>query len=152
MLYILPLTSSTFFRILLENNSGFRRLPFWGSFFCTERRCNILKKVYILPTVLLTSLLSANPAFAQTAGGVTQVQTFIQSVIQVMITLAGLVSAGFFVWGGFGYITSSGNPESLDRSKRTIFFSAIGLTIVLGAFVLTNIVTQLATAAFGAGH
>ena len=111
-----------------------------------------MKKVYILPTVLLTSLLSANPAFAQTAGGVSQVQTFIQSVIQVMITLAGLVSAGFFVWGGFGYITSSGNPESLDRSKRTIFFSAIGLTIVLGAFVLTNIVTQLATAAFGAGH
>ena len=111
-----------------------------------------MKKVLVLPAVLVTTLLSANPAFAADPGGVSQVQTFIQSVIQVMITLAGLVSAAFFVWGGFGYITSSGNPESLDKSKRTIFYSAIGLTIVLGAFVLTNIVTQLATTAFGSGH
>ena len=112
-----------------------------------------MKKAIILQSVLLTSLLSVSPAFAQTTtGGVSQIQTFIQSIIQVMITLAGLVSVGFFVWGGFGYITSSGNPESLDRSKKTIIYSAIGLTIVLGAFLLSSIVTQLATTAFGAGH
>ena len=111
-----------------------------------------MKKVFVLPAVTILAFLSVTPAFAQTTGGVPQVQTFIQSVIQVMITLAGLVSAVFFVWGGFGYITSSGNPEKLDRSKQTIFYSGIGLTIVLGAFVLTNIVTQLATAAFGSGH
>jgi len=57
-----------------------------------------------------------------------------------------------FCLGGFGYITSSGNPEKLDQSKKTILYSAIGLAIVLGAFVLSSIVTQLATAAFGAGH
>ncbi len=93
-------------------------------------------------------LLSGSPAFAA-SGDVTKIQTFIQSVIQVLVTLAGLLSAGFFVWGGVGYITSSGNPESLDRSKKTIFYSAIGLAIVLGAFVLSNIVTQLAGSAFG---
>ncbi|MBI3887875.1 hypothetical protein HY310_02300, partial [Candidatus Microgenomates bacterium] len=81
----------------------------------------------------------------------TKIQTFIQSVIQVLVTLAGLLSVGFFVWGGVGYITSSGNPESLDRSKKTIFYSAIGLAIVLGAFVLSSIVTQLAGTAFGTG-
>ncbi len=113
-----------------------------------------MKKAYILPIVFLTSLLSVSPVFAQTTttGGVSQIQSFIQSIIQVMITLAGLVSVGFFVWGGFGYITSSGNPESLDRSKKTILYSAIGLAIVLGAFVLSSVVTQLATTAFGAGH
>lgn len=106
-----------------------------------------------MPAVILSLLLSISPAFAQTTtGGVTQIQSFIQNVIQVMITLAGLVSVGFFVWGGFGYITSSGNPESLDRSKKTILYSAIGLAIVLGAFVLSNVVTQLATTAFGASQ
>jgi hypothetical protein len=68
------------------------------------------------------------------------------------VTLAGFASAGFFVWGGVGYITSSGNPESLDKSKKTIFYSAIGLTIVLGAFVISNVVSQLATSAFGASQ
>lgn len=111
-----------------------------------------MKKLIILESVILTSLMAATPVFAQTAGGVTQIQSFIQSVIQVLITIAGLVSVAFFVWGGFGYITSSGNPESLDRSKKTILYSAVGLAIVLGAFVLSNVITQLATTAFGAGN
>lgn len=122
-----------------------------GSFFVPKGGVS-MKKAIMLSAVLLTSLVGATPAFAQTTGGVSQIQTFIESIIQVMITLAGLVSVGFFVYGGFGYITSSGNPESLDRSKKTIMYSALGLAIVLGAFVLTNVVTQLATTAFGAGH
>lgn len=109
-----------------------------------------MKRTIFLQSLLLTGLIAASPVFAQSSGGdVAQIQSFIKSVIQVLVTLAGLVSVGFFVWGGFGYITSSGNPESLDRSKKTIFYSAIGLAIVLGAFVLSNIVAQLAGTAFG---
>ena len=112
-----------------------------------------MKKLIYTNSIFLTLLLTASPVYAQ-ATGVSQIQSFIQSVIQVLVTLAGLVSVGFFVWGGFGYITSSGNPESLDRSKKTILYSAVGLAIVLGAFVLSNIVTQLAGTAFGTttGH
>jgi TRAP-type C4-dicarboxylate transport system permease small subunit len=100
-------------------------------------------------TSIATFLTFASPVFAASAD-VTKIETFIKSVIQVLVVLAGLIAAGFFVWGGVGYITSSGNPESLDRSKKTIFYSAIGLVIVLGAFLLTNIISDLATGAFGA--
>ncbi len=104
----------------------------------------------VISLAVLTLLFNATPVLAQTSpGGVGQIQTFIQSIIQVLITLAGLVSVVFFVWGGFGYITSSGNPEKLETSKKTILYSALGLAIVLGAFVLSNIVTQLASSAFG---
>ena len=114
-----------------------------------------MKKVIYIQAFILIFLSVATPVFAQTVtttGGVSQVQTFVESIIQVMITLAGAVSVGFFVWGGFGYITSSGNPEKMDQSKKTIMYSGLGLAIVLGAFVLSSIVTQLATSAFGAGH
>jgi len=107
-----------------------------------------MKKIIVLSSTLLSCLILATPVLAASAD-VSKIQTFIQSVIQVLVTLAGLVSAGFFVWGGIGYITSSGNPESLDRSKKTILYSAIGLAIVLGAFVLSNVVTQVATGSFG---
>jgi hypothetical protein len=50
--------------------------------------------------------------------------------------------------GGIGYITSSGNPEHLDRSKKTIIYSSIGLAVAIGAFVLSNVVTDMATTAF----
>lgn len=107
-----------------------------------------MRKAIIFNSILLTSLMIASPAYAQSAD-VSKIQTFIQSIIQIGTTLGGLVATGFFIWGGYGYITSSGNPESLDRSKKTIWYSAVGLAIVLGAFVFSNIVTQLATTAFG---
>lgn len=93
--------------------------------------------------------LAAPPVLAATGGDVSQVQSFIKSVIQVIAALAGLIATGFFVAGGFTYITSSGNPEQLDKAKRTLTWSALGLAIVIGAFVLSNIVTTLATNAFG---
>jgi len=87
-------------------------------------------------------------AFAA-SGDVAQVEDFIRNVIKVVAGLAGLVATGFFVVGGFGYITSSGNPEHLDRSKRTLLWSGIGLAIVIAAFVISNIITTIATNAFG---
>jgi len=110
-----------------------------------------MKKVLTLGLFALAFLAISSPVYAASAD-VTKIETFIKSVIQVLVTIAGLVAAGFFVWGGVGYITSSGNPESLDRSKKTILYSAIGLAVVLGAFVLTNIISDLATTAFGAGQ
>jgi len=109
------------------------------------------KKLITITVFTASFLLLATPALAASSD-VTKIETFIKSVIQVLVTLAGLVSAGFFVWGGVGYITSSGNPETLERSKKTILYSGIGLAIVLGAFVLTNVVSDLATTAFGAGQ
>lgn len=109
-----------------------------------------MKKLIIIQSVFITSLIVATPAFAQAVGGdVTRIQSFIQSIIGIFVTLSGLIATGFFVYGGVRYITSSGNPEALDSAKKTILYSSIGLAIVLGAFVLSNIVTQLATTAFG---
>lgn len=94
-------------------------------------------------------IILPDAALAQGAGDVGQVESFIRNVIQVVAGLAGLIATGFFVVGGFGYITSSGNPENLEKSKRTIIFSATGLAITIGAFVLSNIVTGIASNAFG---
>jgi len=109
------------------------------------------KKLIVLSAFAVTALMFASPVLAASAD-VTKIETFIKSIIQVLVTLAGLISVGFFVWGGVGYITSSGSPETLDRSKKTIIYSAIGLAVVLGAFVLTNIISDLATGAFGAAQ
>lgn len=107
-----------------------------------------MKKAIILNSLFITALVVPSVAFAQTAD-VAKIESFIKNIIQILVTLSGLVAAGFFVMGGLGYITSTGNPESLDRSKKTLVYSGIGLAIVFGAFVLTNIVSDLAKTAFG---
>ena len=97
---------------------------------------------------IIAPLILTAPAYAAT-GDITQVQSFIKNVITMLTGIAGLIATGFFVLGGFKYITSSGNPQNLEHAKRTIVFSALGLAITLAAFVLSNIVTGLASSAFG---
>lgn len=89
-----------------------------------------------------------HPALAA-SGSVTQIESFIHNIIKVVAGIAGLVATGFFVIGGLRYITSSGDPRHLEQAKRTILYSAVGLSITIAAFVLSDIVTSLATNAFG---
>ncbi|MEI8143814.1 MAG: pilin [Candidatus Berkelbacteria bacterium] len=107
-----------------------------------------MQRLRVLCSAFILVLISASPALAESAD-LSKVQSFAQNVIQVLVTIAGLLAAGFFVVGGIGYITSSGNPENLDKSKKTILYSSIGLAVSIAAFVLSNIVTELATTAFG---
>jgi hypothetical protein len=110
-----------------------------------SKRTLTLIAIYI---ALGVPLVLVQPVFAQ-AAGVGQVEGFIRNIIQVVAGLAGLIATGFFVIGGFGYITSSGNPDNLEKSKRTLLYSSVGLAITIGAFVLSNIVTEIASNAFG---
>jgi len=105
-------------------------------------------KKYPIYLIALTPFTITNRVFADTAG-VSQIQSFLQSVITDIAGLAGVLATGFFVVGGLKYITSSGNPQNLEKAKRTIFFSAAGLAITVAAFVLSNIVSGLAGNAFG---
>lgn len=113
------------------------------------KRQSITRLVAVLVLVGLPFIFAPD-AFAQAANGnVSQVESFIRSLIKVLAGLAGLIATGFFVVGGFGYITSSGNPEKLDKAKQTLIWSGTGLAIVIGAFVISNIITELATNSFG---
>lgn len=87
---------------------------------------------------------------ADASASVGQISNFIKGMIQALAGLSGLVATGYFVIGGFTYITSSGNPQKLEKAKRTITYSGIGLAITIGAFVLSDIVGSLAAKAFGA--
>lgn len=112
-----------------------------------------VRKIKLLAEILVTlglPFILPQTAFAQAVGGdVSNVENFIRNIIQIVAGLAGLIATGFFVIGGFGYITSSGNPENLDKSKRTLIYAAIGLAITIGAFVLSNIISDIAAKAFG---
>ena len=107
-----------------------------------------MKKTTTFFTCLFVYLLVVSPVFAQ-AADISRVQNFISNIVQTLVVLSGSLATVFFVWGGVRYITSSGNPETLEGAKKTIVYSALGLTICLAAFVITNIVTQIAQSAFG---
>lgn len=94
---------------------------------------------------------ASGEAYAQdSTNGIGQIESFVSNLITVIARLAGIVATGFFMSGGFMYMTSSGSPEKLERSKRTIIYAAIGLAITFGAFAISGIVSEIANNSFGA--
>jgi len=112
------------------------------------------KKIYngaALFAVALPFILS-QPAFAAASDSVTGVSntiSFLQTLVNILCAIAGPLCAVYLGIGGFQYITSAGNPERLDHSKRTIVHSLIGLVVVIAALVISNGATTIATKAFG---
>src|SRR5687768_16291280 len=56
-----------------------------------------------------------------------------------MITVAAVLCILFVVFGGYYYMTSAGNPEKLERAKKTLRNAFIGFVVVLGAGTLVAV-------------
>lgn len=112
------------------------------------------RKIYLwvaLLTVALPTVLS-HPALAASSSseaGVSNTINFLQTLVNILCAVAGPLCAVYLGIGGFQYITSAGNPERLDHSKRTIVHSLVGLVIVIAALVVSNGATSIAAKAFG---
>ena len=64
----------------------------------------------------------------------------LRSTYNWAIGVAGVVCVIFVVLGGYGYMTSTGDPGKLQKAKRTITYALIGLAIVGLSAVITNFV------------
>ena len=56
------------------------------------------------------------------------------------LQLAGYISAGFIIRGGFKYMTSIGDPGELAKAKKIITDAIIGLVISLMSVAIVNLV------------
>jgi len=113
-----------------------------------------MKKSLIINAFILSLLMLPQVAYAQTASGsVNNVITFIKSLIGFVAAAGTVVCALIIAYGGFRYMTSVGSPDSMESAKKTMWNAGIGLIIVLGAYLITGIISQFATTAgFTAGQ
>lgn len=111
-----------------------------------------LRRSVVLLTASTFPLILSHPVLAATGGseaGVSNTISFLQTLVNILCAIAGPLAAVYLGIGGFQYITSAGNPERLDHSKRTIVHSLIGLVVVIAALVISNGASSIATKAFG---
>lgn len=87
-----------------------------------------------------TSLGSCDPLLTTTC--VTGEQ-MITNLIQWLAGMTGAVAAIFLVMGGWGYITSAGDPGKLEKAKKTILYALIGLVVFVLAEVITAFVSSI---------
>lgn len=68
------------------------------------------------------------------------VPEIVGSIIGVALSMIGIIFMILMLYGGFMWMTSSGNTQKVDKAKELITSAAIGLVIVIAAYALTNFV------------
>lgn len=75
-------------------------------------------------------------------GGIYElIWTIALNIVEFMLQLVGYVSVGFIIVGGFKYMTSSGSPDGMSKSKKTIMNAVIGLVISIFSVAIVNVVS-----------
>ena len=83
-----------------------------------------------------------NPLGGTTAspGGVTSVPALIANIIKTILGVVGAVALFMFVWGGFGWLTSGGNPDKVKQGRDTLVWATIGLLVIFASYTLVDVV------------
>lgn len=118
---------------------------------------NTLQKVYTAVTTTAMGVAIAGTAFAgdfvpgdtglstigKTAGlGSNDIYGTIGYIIQVALSLLGVVAICLIIYGGFKYMTSGGEEKGVDSAKKIIYSGVIGMLIILSAYAISSFVLK----------
>lgn len=57
-------------------------------------------------------------------------------ILDILTTIGGIVAFAYLIYGGVKFITSGGNPASVEEGKKIIIGSVVGVLIIAVAYVL----------------
>ncbi len=60
----------------------------------------------------------------------------IETIVKYIITLAFPVAVIFLIISGFLFVTSGGDPGKLEKAKKTLTWTIIGIAVAVGAWTL----------------
>ena len=96
---------------------------------------------------------TALPVFAYTkympieqiTPGITSLPEFIKSILDIVMKIGIPVGTIFIIWSGFLFVTAEGNPAALTKAKSALFWSCIGLGVLLGSWLIANAIVGTIT-------
>lgn len=72
--------------------------------------------------------------------GPTNANATVTSILNLVYFIAGAVAVIVIVVAGFYYTLSGGDAGNIKKAKDAILGAAIGLVVVMSAFVITNFI------------
>ena len=107
----------------------------------------IVAAVMIFSLALVPAALAQTPEedfdlrFGESSGlGNQDLRQTIASIINVALSLLGIVALVIILYGGFKWMTAGGNEDSVGEARKIIIAGVIGLAIILSAYAIANFV------------
>lgn len=63
----------------------------------------------------------------------------VSALVPILFVTTGLILLLFLVWGGFGIMTSGGDPKAMEAAKAKITNAITGFVIIFVAFWLVQL-------------
>lgn len=67
----------------------------------------------------------------------------LQRGVTIFFFIAAIACFVYLLWGGYLYITSSGEPSKTAQARDKIIYAAIGLLVVAAAFAIWRLVLNV---------
>lgn len=64
----------------------------------------------------------------------------IETIIQVALSFLGVIFLILTIYGGFLWMTASGNEEQITKARKILTAAVVGLVIVLASYALSQLV------------
>lgn len=75
------------------------------------------------------------------AGSSDSASSIARNIVSILLWAIGAVAVIMIIIGGFKYVTSNGDSNSIQSAKNTILYSAIGLAVaILGQAIVVFVV------------
>ena len=71
----------------------------------------------------------------------------VNTVINTMLFIVGILSVIMIIFAGIRYVTAHGDKGQVESAKNTLIYAIVGLIIAIVAYALVNWVANL----FGSG-
>ncbi len=64
-------------------------------------------------------------------------------LIGALLAFVGVGALVTFVYAGFMFLTSSGNPEQVKKAKDTMIYAVLGVAVSMGAYVILSYIFDI---------
>ncbi len=71
------------------------------------------------------------------------IPSFIVKLINIILSVVGILAVLFIIIGGLRYITSAGSPASVTAAKNTVLYALMGLIVSVLSFAIVQVITNL---------
>lgn len=80
---------------------------------------------------------------------VTSICGVLKTGFNALLPLAVAVGVVFIIWSGFLFVLAQGNPKQLTKARQNFYYTIIGLAVVLGAWVIAEVIAATINAIGG---
>lgn len=77
--------------------------------------------------------------------GVESIPGYVGRAINIVLRVVGVLALVVFIYGGFCWMLSGGNPEKIKKGKEAMIWGVFGLAIIFFSYAIINFILKVIT-------